>query len=138
MGFFSRGYKQYLLSEIHEAMDTGAIVHFEDYFETLKTWYGVNVYPSEKGLSVFFKDITERVKYIKQIEAHNEKLREISWMQSHVIRAPLSRIMGLTELMRNTDLTIEDRNTTIEYLLQSAHELDEVIKGITLKTTNLN
>ena len=122
----------------HEAMDTGAIVHFEDYFETLKTWYGVNVYPSEKGLSVFFKDITERVKYIKQIEAHNEKLREISWMQSHVIRAPLSRIMGLAELMRNTDLAIEDRSTTIEYLLQSAYELDEVIKGITLKTTSFN
>lgn len=32
----------------------------EDYCPVLKKWYAINVYPSVNGLSVYFKDITER------------------------------------------------------------------------------
>jgi len=40
-------------------------------------------------------DITERLEYIKAIEDQNKKLREISWLQSHVVRAPWSGSWGL-------------------------------------------
>jgi hypothetical protein len=50
-------------------------------------------------------DITERLSYIKAIEHQNEKLHKISWMQSHVIRAPLARIMALIPMF------IEPANT---------------------------
>jgi len=36
------------------------LVHFEDYFEPLNRWYEISAYPSIVGLSVYFKDITER------------------------------------------------------------------------------
>ncbi len=79
-------------------------------------------------------DITENLKYIKTIETQNEKFKEISWMQSHVVRAPLARIMGLIALLEiNGEMTAES-NKVLEYLLQSANELDTVIRDITLKT----
>ena len=75
-------------------------------------------------------DITERLNYIKTIQDHNERLKEISWMQSHIIRAPLTRILGLVPLITAPESTNEDRDEMLRYLLISANELDTVIKDI--------
>ena len=37
---------------------------------------------------------------MKQIEQRNVKLEEIAWEQSHMVRAPLAKIMGLIELLK--------------------------------------
>jgi PAS domain S-box-containing protein len=79
-------------------------------------------------------DITERLNYIKTIEAQNENLKEISWMQSHVIRAPLSRIMGLIPLIIDSKSSNADKEVMLNYLEVSANDLDDVIKSITDKT----
>jgi PAS domain S-box-containing protein len=79
-------------------------------------------------------DITENLNYIHAIEAQNKKLRAISWMQSHVIRAPVARIMGLVPLIEATPGLPAETLQMMGYLLQSIQELDEVIHKITLKT----
>jgi PAS domain S-box-containing protein len=79
-------------------------------------------------------DITERLNYIKAIEEQNEKLREISWIQSHVVRAPLSRIMGLIPLINEKSESDHEKEKMLEYVLVSANELDDIIKNITDKT----
>lgn len=79
---------------------------------------------------VIATDITERLQYVKAIERQNEKLLAISWMQSHIIRAPLARIMGLIPMFIDPKATIEEKQDISEYLVRSANELDEVIKDI--------
>jgi len=81
---------------------------------------------------VIATDITERLRYIKAVEDQNERLKEISWIQSHIIRAPLSRIMGLVPLITETE-SPADKKQMLEYLMLSANELDKVIKDITDK-----
>jgi len=83
---------------------------------------------------VIANDVTERLNYIKAMEAQNEKLREISWIQSHVVRAPLSRIMGLIPLIEKAETCDGDTRKMLRYLILSANELDDVIKDITAKT----
>lgn len=83
---------------------------------------------------VIATDITERLKYTKAIEDQNEKLKEISWIQSHIVRAPLSRIMGLVPLLNNLCDSEEEREKILEYISVSAIELDEIIKNITDKS----
>lgn len=46
--------------QYHRAMETGETVQFEEYYPTLDMWIEVTVYPSENGLSIYFKDITLR------------------------------------------------------------------------------
>src|SRR5690606_26474646 len=46
------------------------------------------------------KDITETRRQNLKIAEQNRTLREIAWMQSHEIRAPLARIMGLVHLLK--------------------------------------
>jgi PAS domain S-box-containing protein len=79
-------------------------------------------------------DVTEQLNYIKAIEAQNEKLREISWVQSHLVRAPLARILGLVNIICDTAANECEKEKMLNYLMLSANELDEIIKSITEKT----
>lgn len=65
-----------------EAMEKQKPVYFEEYYPPLETWFSVKAYPSETGLSVYFRDITgakEREKQLQsrfgQQEATTELLR---------------------------------------------------------------
>ncbi len=95
-------------------------------------------YQGSSAKIILANDITERLNYIKEIEAQNKTLRDISWMQSHIIRAPLTRIMALVPLMQelknNTTDNPDEMRQMLEYLMTSALELDGVIKDITDKT----
>lgn len=90
------------------------------------------IYKGREASIVIATDITERLNYVKAVEDQNERLKEISWIQSHIIRAPLSRIMGLVPLISDNEDTA-DREEMLGYLMLSANELDEVIKNITHK-----
>jgi len=80
------------------------------------------------------QDITERRKYINAIERSNERLREIAWTQSHVVRAPLARIMGLIDLLKTQRNNLDNIDDIIDNILNSSEELDKVIRKITNKT----
>jgi len=82
----------------------------------------------EAQLSIYRKTIAEA------LEEQNKKLKEISWMQSHVIRAPLARILGLIPLINGTKGNKAEREKMLDYLTFSANELDDVIKDITDKS----
>jgi light-regulated signal transduction histidine kinase (bacteriophytochrome) len=82
------------------------------------------------------QDITEGMQHIKAIEKQNKKLREIAWIQSHVVRAPLSRIMGLIDLLMNYPDEEQSREL-MGYILISARELDEVIHSIVSRTEDI-
>lgn len=75
-------------------------------------------------------DVTERLKHLEAIEVQNQQLKEISWMQSHIIRAPLARIMGLVELIDSTSPDKSETTEILDYIKLSANELDGVIRAI--------
>jgi PAS domain S-box-containing protein len=47
-------------SEYHRAVTEQVPVNFEEFFPPLNLWIDVSAYPSEDGLAIYFKDITER------------------------------------------------------------------------------
>ncbi len=91
----------------------------------------------EDGLPVriigSMQDITEVHNYIETIEQNNARLKDIAWTQSHVVRAPLARIMGLVDLLQ-THKEIENQELLLDEILNSALELDGIIRKITNQT----
>lgn len=87
-----------------------------------------------KRIIASIQDITERNNYITAIENHNERLQEIAWIQSHEVRAPLARIMGLADLIKNHMKKTENIDQLMENMLTSAEELDVIIRRIASKT----
>ncbi|MCF4102687.1 PAS domain S-box protein [Gillisia sp. M10.2A] len=49
----------------NHAVNTGVKVSFEGFYEPLNIWFEINAYPGKDGLSVYFKDITQK-KYANQ------------------------------------------------------------------------
>ena len=80
------------------------------------------------------QDISERMIHLKAIEANNKQLQEIAWIQSHIVRAPLARLMGLVELLKEEKELPNDIKDLFNYILISAEEFDEVIKSIINKS----
>lgn len=81
----------------------------------------------------------ELMKSNEAISKQNEVLKEIAWIQSHVVRAPLSRMMGLITLLQDNDETSGMPNELVlEHIVSSANELDNTIKEITLKAFDAN
>ncbi len=60
----SRFEEQYHYARRHQVTTT-----FEEYYEPLSAWFEVRVFPSESGLSVYFRDVTERKERERRHEA---------------------------------------------------------------------
>ncbi|WP_152041631.1 PAS domain S-box protein [Salinigranum salinum] len=56
---------------------TGEPTSYETYFEPQDRWYETRVYPSETGLSVYFRDVTERVHRAEELEASEARFRTL-------------------------------------------------------------
>jgi PAS domain S-box-containing protein len=85
-------------------------------------------------------DFSELKQKISEIEQQNEKLRDIAWIQSHVVRAPLARMIGLIKLLENNNVSINDKDELLKilsYILSSAYQLDEIIKDIVKKSETI-
>ena len=72
-------------------------------------------------------------RYLQRIRAHKRTLTDISQVQSHEVRAPVARILGLTQMFENKT-TPEENDQLIRYIKESAVELDNVIHRIVEKT----
>lgn len=79
---------------------------------------------SNEKLKVAFKDIEEQ----------NIKLKEIAWIQSHIVRAPLARLLGVVDLLSYKKLEDKELKNLFVNLKVSGEELDSVIRDIVRKS----
>jgi PAS domain S-box-containing protein len=100
-------------------------------------WLDMHVVPlknkegeTEKFMSIS-RDITKRKEAELQLRKHTEKLQSIAWTHSHTIRKPLSSILGIAELIKLNNGTIDD--ITLEYLTRASNELDDALRDINSK-----
>ena len=62
----------------HEAMETQEAVTFELFYDPLDLWTEITAYPSETGLSVYFRDVTERKERERALEASEARYRTLA------------------------------------------------------------
>lgn len=80
----------------------------------------------------------ELEKNLAAIEQQNKALREISWIQSHVVRAPLARMMGaiaLLDIKEDAGVTQEE---IMDIVVTSANEIDKTVREISAKSAQAN
>lgn len=87
------------------------------------------LFDNAKANLVIVTDISESIKHIQAIEEQNNKLKEIAYMQSHIIRVPVANIIGLTNLL-STEVENDPNNELIHHIKQSVAQLDDVISNM--------
>jgi signal transduction histidine kinase len=73
------------------------------------------------GLDLMVKNRTE------ELEERNFQLTEYAFINSHLLRAPLARVLGLTDLIR-METTDPKTGELMNKLFNSCEELDEIIR----------
>jgi len=83
------------------------------------------------GILCIGHDITTGKAKESQIVQQNERLKQITWQQSHQVRRHMVNIMGLYNLIKDeTVLSFEEKLEQLDLLMKETKELDQIIHSI--------
>ncbi|MFC7213955.1 PAS domain-containing sensor histidine kinase [Saliphagus sp. GCM10025334] len=125
----------------HTAMETQEQTSYELYFEPLDFWVEANLYPSETGVSVYFRDVTERIEREQELAESERRYRTLAehfpngvvMLFDEDLRCTLAAGQAFERLPLSVD-GIEGR-TPIEAIGGEAGELLEETYGDALEGT---
>ncbi|GAB7010487.1 response regulator [Halorubrum trueperi] len=100
---FPEGVDTEAYDRYHEAMETREAIQFETYVPSPHDrWLAVRAYPTDEGLSVHSRDITESKEQENQLQYRNELLESFASTVSHDLRNPLNVAEGNLQLAQDT------------------------------------
>ncbi len=77
------------------------------------------------------RDVTDLKIALEKIQLRDRQLAEVSFYNSHKIRAPLARLMGLVQLLRmDPGMPPDEHRGLLEKIRSAAEELDFLVKNI--------
>lgn len=120
-----------LYSSIKTREYSGELMHVNKAGDTFPVEIDTNVVVLDDGVEarlVLATDVSERVNYVRMIEKQNQDFKDIAWVQSHKVRAPLTNIMSLTEMMLQHPHG--DQIELLFMLKDSTAKLNETIESI--------
>lgn len=85
---------------------------------------------------IVVNDITLEVEHVSAIKRQNNTLKEIAYVQAHLVRQPLTKVMALTDLIADEFNGHGDQDL-IRALSQSSLELDSMIREIIDKSAHV-
>lgn len=126
---------QKVLLERSESVTLGTVRHQKKNGEMMYVEVRSNRidHDNKKMAIILASDYTARIESQMALEAQNEKLREIAWTQSHVVRAPLARMMGIINLLKDNNIQDDELPVFLDHLKNSADQFDKIIREITAK-----
>ncbi len=69
-----------------KAMETQEPEHIQEYYQPFNRWFENHIYPSPEGVSVYFKDITDRKQSEQNLEKANRLYKYISGINQMIVR----------------------------------------------------
>jgi PAS domain S-box-containing protein len=144
-------------SQYLRALAENVAVQFDEYYAPFSIWVQVKAYPSEQGLAVYIKDVTQRVAAEREIlrlnadleervrqrtaelEAANKDLEAFAYSVAHDLRSPLSSIDGFSKkLQDDTSGELSERNRHYLHRVRAGvRQMGELTDGL-LSLANLS
>lgn len=80
--------------EYRQAIQDHQAAHFEEYYAPQSTWFEINAYPSNGGLSIYFRDITGRKRLEEERNALIRDLdAERKWLRTVIAYSPVGTLL---------------------------------------------
>ena len=76
------------------------------------------------------EDITEIIILENKLKEKIKQLNDISWKNSHLLRGPVATIIGLVNLIKESEITSQHNIQIFSYVKQAIEKLDLVIHEI--------
>lgn len=132
-----------MYSKFHEAKERNKPVFLEVFSKTNKNWFEINAFPSSLGLTVYFKDISERKQiesklkkmnrnleaHIKKLAISNEELEQFAYVASHDLQEPLRMVTGfLTQIEKKYEDVLDEKGKKyIFFAVDGAKRMRQII-----------
>lgn len=127
----------------HDAILNQKKVEIEEYFAGIEAWLEIVAYPTNDGLSVYFKDINERKlneqrmnelnlslkKQTKELAISNAELEQFAFVASHDLQEPLRMITSfLNQIEKKYSELLDDKGKQyIQFATDGAHRMRQII-----------
>jgi PAS domain S-box-containing protein len=104
-------------------------------FNNREYWLRATMHPvfdSTGGVSTVMIntiDITAIKESENALREQNEELKQIAFLQSHIVRSPLTNVQGILNLMEENPLS-EEQRLYLNLMKQATNKLDTIIKEI--------
>lgn len=128
------------------AMTEKNSMQLQEYLPEVKQWFEFSAYPSEIGLSVYFKNITQRVNSEKRLNELNEELKKradeltvsnselerFAYVASHDLQEPLRMVSSFLQLLQKKykDAIDETGNKYIDFAVNGADRMKRLINDL--------
>lgn len=122
----------------HEAMASGRSQHFEYHLSAQQRWVDISAYPFDDGLSVFFRDISERKRneerlhtVVSELERSNRELQDFAFIASHDLQEPLRKVQAFGErLEQRADQLDETGRDYLQRMRQASGRMQNLIQDL--------
>ncbi|HEX8326349.1 MAG TPA: PAS domain-containing sensor histidine kinase [Hymenobacter sp.] len=116
--------------QLRRALETRRAAHFEAYYQKTNRWLEVKAFPSEDQLSVYFADISDKVRSQEDMYRQHKDLQQFTYIVSHNLRAPLANALGLVDLLGSMPRESADYPPVLDNLRTSVQQLDTVLRDV--------
>ena len=116
---------------------------FDFYNEPLNTWLNIKSFPSKKGLSIYFRDITHEKQqqeeleklnsdlneYARKLEESNKELEQFAYIASHDLQEPLRMVSSFMVLLKKKyENQLDDKaQTYINFAVDGTERMRKII-----------
>jgi len=121
-----------LESNYRRVMAENVAVSFEEFAASNNRWYDVTAYPSSDGLSVYFRDVTDRMRSQQALQQLNEDLKQFTYAASHDLREPVRTITIYLQLFQRKfqPLLNEEAARYLAQVSGAAGRMSRLVDGI--------
>ncbi len=135
---FPGSFESEIGQQYRKARETGLATHFESFYDPHQRWFEVHAYPSDEGLAVYFRDVTDRVhtneklhETMVELERSNQELNSFAYIASHDLQEPLRKIRVFSERLQSRRGSLDSTGRDyLDRISGSAQRMQELIVGL--------
>ena len=140
---FAGNYSKIMYAKFHEAKEKNIPIRMEVFSKLKRNWFEINAFPSNLGLTVYFKNIKERKKqesalkkmnavleaHIKELDISNQELEQFAYVASHDLQEPLRMVTGfLTQIEKKYEAVLDEKGKKyIFFAVDGAKRMRQII-----------
>lgn len=117
---------------MRESFKNKVIKDTQMYYKKYKKWFSVTLYPSEKYLTIFSRDVTEQKITKEALSKMEDDLQQFSYIASHDLQEPLRMIKSFLQLIEKkySDKIDKKGMEYIKYAVEGSERMQSLIMDL--------
>lgn len=114
----------------HQAANFRLASNLTAFYPDHQRWYETNCYPAPNGITIYFRNVTERVKVEEALKQSDRRKDEFLATLAHELRNPLAPIRSGLEVIRRMGDDREQLEGTLDILQRQTNQIVHLVDDL--------